>query len=282
MSGRTSPASIGTSAGQTAAATHSTNPPTKQSEVTPTVIRLLMGDSTDTAPNEVSRIGTVNIVAQTVQLSALVMTASTLRTSFSAPANGFSSACCSFPANRIRPSVDANESCSPTLAIEYGLTSSRTASAISSAFNPPERRRRRNPPAAVRYISAARSTDGVAPATGTNSSTSGMDTTVPHRLPNNSVQNPTRKPMCSPETATRWLRPAMRNAVWSVSLRFLLPPTSSPVSRPASRSGRACCTAFRQNRAILCGAKRRLSRLESKTSNCTALCSSSVAYAPAI
>ena len=109
MSGRTSPASIGTSAGQTAAATHSTNPPTKQSEVTPTVIRLLMGDSTDTAPNEVSRIGTVNIVAQTVQLSALVMTASTLRTSFGAPANGFSSACCSFPANRIRPSVDANE-----------------------------------------------------------------------------------------------------------------------------------------------------------------------------
>ena len=45
-----------------------------------------MGDSTDTAPNEVSRIGTVNIVAQTVQLSALVMTASALRTSFGAPA----------------------------------------------------------------------------------------------------------------------------------------------------------------------------------------------------
>lgn len=140
------------------------------------------------------------------------MTASALRTSFGAPANGFSSACCSFPANRIRPSVDANESCRPTLAIAYGLTSSRTASAISSAFNPPDRRRSRNPPAAVRYISAARSTDGVAPATGTNSSTSGMDTTVPHRLPNSSVQNPTRKPMCSPETATRWLRPAMRNA----------------------------------------------------------------------
>lgn len=133
------------------------------------------------------------------------------------------------PANRIRPSVDANESCRPTLAIAYGLTSSRTASAISSAFNPPDRRRSRNPPAAVRYISAARSTDGVAPATGTNSSTIGMDTTVPHRLPNSSVQNPTRKPMCSPETATRWLRPAMRNAVWSVSLRFCC-------RRPAVRS----------------------------------------------
>ena len=169
-----------------------------------------MGDSTDAAPNEVSRIGTVNIVAQTVQLSALVMTASALRMSFGAPANGFSSACCSFPAKRMRPSVDANESCRPTLAIAYGLTSSRTASAISSAFDPPDRRRNRNPPAAVRYISAARSTDGVAPATGTNSSTSGMDTTVPHRLPNSSVQNPTRKPMCSPETATKWLK--TRNA----------------------------------------------------------------------
>ena len=71
-----------------------------------------------------------------------------------------------------------------------------------------------------------------------------MDTTVPHRLPNSSVQNPTRKPMCSPETATRWLRPQCGTRVWSVSLRFLLPPTSSPVSSPASRSGRARCTAI--------------------------------------
>ena len=172
----------------------------------------------------------------------------------------------------------------PTLAIAYGLTSSRTASAISSAFNPPDqigaRKEIRLQPSGTSAPRAAR-TAWLRPATGrANSSTSGMDTTVPHRLPNSSVQNPTRKPMCSPETATRWLRPAMRNAVWSVSLRFLLPPTSSPVSRPASRFGRARCTAFRQNRAILCGAKRRLSRLESKTSNCTALCSSSVAYAP--
>ena len=178
--------------------------------------------------------------------------------------------------------MDANESCRPTLAIAYGLTSSRTASAISSAFNPPDRRRSRNPPAAVRYISAARSTDGVAPATGTNSSTSrdGHNRSPPFAEQQRAEPDEKADVQSGNGHQMAETRNAERGLVGVAQI--LLPPTSSPVSSPASRSGRARCTAFRQNRAILCGAKRRLSRLESKTSNCTALCSSSVAYAPAI
>ena len=219
--------------------------------------------------------GAVQMEAQTVQLSAPLTAAIILRTSAGAPANGRAIACCIFIENKIKPSVEANDSCKPTLAMAYGLTANNIASAASSASRLFARLRAANPPAAARYISAARSTDGVAPAMGTNSSTSGTDTYVPHRLPSSSVQNPTRKPICSPETAVRWLRPAMRNAVRSSSLMRFVPPTSRPLRSPASRSGSASCTACRQNRAIRCGRKRRLSRRESSSTNTSGSFSSS-------
>ena len=178
--------------------------------------------------------------------------------------------------------MDANESCRPTLAIAYGLTSSRTASAISSAFNPPDRRRNRNPPAAVRVhqCRAQHGRRGSRDRHKQQHQRDGHNRSPPFAEQQRAEPDEKADVQSGNGHQVAQTRNAERGLVGVAQI--LLPPTSSPVSSPASRSGRARCTAFRQNRAILCGAKRRLSRLESKTSNCTALCSSSVAYAPAI
>ena len=155
----------------------------KQTAVTPTTSRLLASESIETYPKALSRMGVVKMVAQTVQDKALTITEISFFAGFGAFTNGRINRLCIRPESRIRPSVAAKESCRLRLAIAYGLTSSSKPSAANKEFKLSASRRVRNAPAAIRYITAARRTDGVPPAIGTKNTISGMETHVPMRLP---------------------------------------------------------------------------------------------------
>ena len=175
---------IGAAAGMTAAAMHKMMPPMKVIAVTPTISRLLTSESMETEPNEVSRIGVVKIVALTVQEIALDTVFASFLAGFGRLENGRIIRCCIRVDNRIKPSVAAKDSCKLRLAMEYGLMKSSNASAASSELTLLVSRRTMNAPAAIRYMTAARMTDGVAPAIGTKNKISGMDAQVPMRRPN--------------------------------------------------------------------------------------------------
>ena len=172
------------------------------------------------------------------------------RTNLGALANGLVNFRCIRPESRINPNVAAKESCRLKLAIEYGLRISSNPKAKNSEFRLPDSFFSTKAPAAIKYMIAARSTDGVAPAIGTNSTMSGIDRYVPSFRPNSRKQKPTKKPICRPDTATKWLSPAIRSANASASERPDLSPSNKPFSNPACREGRCVLTASRQKRAI--------------------------------
>ena len=115
------------------------------------------------------------MVAHTVQDRAPATTAASLRTGLGWLRKGCSSFRCILPANSTNPSVAEKDSCKLKLAMAYGFCISNSANAANSELSVFASRFVRNAPAAIKYITAARMTDGDAPAIGTNSKISGTD-----------------------------------------------------------------------------------------------------------
>lgn len=110
-----------------------------------------------------------------MQVTAPTGTAISRRVSRLHSAKGAASRCCMVEANRRSPSVAAKDSCKLSEKTANGLHSRSSASAAISEIMALVSRRKMNPAAAIRYMTAARITEGVAPATGTNSRISGSE-----------------------------------------------------------------------------------------------------------
>ena len=121
---------------------------------------------------------------------------------------------------------------------------SKSASAKNREFRLLASLRSRKAPAVTKYMTAARITDGLAPAIGTNKRMNGIETSVPILRPNNE-QNATKKPICRPETATRWLSPA----TVSYTHLYVTIPTPAVVLRELSQILQKGCNPASENRA---------------------------------
>lgn len=127
-------------------------------------------------------------------------------------------------------------------------------------------RRRIKPSAVIPYMTAARMTEGVAPATGTNSRMSRQrEINTPFSAEQHEAE---RCEVANVQSGDRdkMAEPAVRKDSVSSSDMPVRSPSSRPRSNPASRSGSAAETAFLQKRAMRCGRYRGLPDAEPRRS----------------